>query len=391
MNKTNNVAILILTGIAALTIAVGIGRFSYTPILPYMISELNLTTTEAGLIASSNYLGYLLGSLIPIFPQFPKNIRSIFIYSIFISIISLFAMGLTNTFEVFILIRFIHGIFSAFVLILGTSLIVSHVQKKGKIFLGTAHFSGVGLGMALSAIVVSYLGFLNFTWDELWFSIGILAIMLSFQIIKFTPIQKAEVKYNLKSKNKTSLGFSLITISYGLYGFGYVAFGTFISTMSRLTPGLEKTEPYVWFVVGVTGIPSVFFWNWFGSKIGNDIGLFLANLILGLGVLFSVLINNEFGIFISCILFGLSFVPITSMCLLEGQERFSGSFIVSTAILTFSFSIGQMIGPYFGGVIIDLFNSYSIALTISSISLFIASILMINPTRFLNRNFRDIL
>ena len=384
MNKTNNVAILILTGIAALTIAVGIGRFSYTPILPYMISELNLTTTEAGLIASSNYLGYLLGSLIPIFPQFPKNIRSIFIYSIFISIISLFAMGLTNTFEVFILIRFIHGIFSAFVLILGTSLIVSHVQKKGKIFLGTAHFSGVGLGMALSAIVVSYLGFLNFTWDQLWFSIGILAIMLSFQIIKFTPIQKAEVKYNLKSKNKTSLGFSLITISYGLYGFGYVAFGTFISTMSRLTPGLEKTEPYVWFVVGVTGIPSVFFWNWFGSKIGNDIGLFLANLILGLGVLFSVLINNEFGIFISCILFGLSFVPITSMCLLEGQKRFSGSFIVSTAILTFSFSIGQMIGPYLSGLLTDYYNSFFFSMIISGIVLIFGSLLMINPKRFLN-------
>ena len=384
MNKTNNVAILILTGIAALTIAVGIGRFSYTPILPYMISELKLTTTDAGLIASSNYLGYLLGSLIPIFPQFPKNIRSIFIYSIFISIISLFAMGLTNTFEVFILIRFIHGIFSAFVLILGTSLIVSHVQKKGKIFLGTAHFSGVGLGMALSAIVVSYLGFLNFTWDELWFSIGILAIILSFQIIKFTPIQKAEVKYNLKSKNKTSLGFSLITISYGLYGFGYVAFGTFISTMSRLTPGLEKTEPYVWFVVGVTGIPSVFFWNWFGSKIGNDIGLFLANLILGLGVLFSVLINNEFGIFISCILFGLSFVPITSMCLLEGQKRFSGSFIVSTAILTFSFSIGQMIGPYLSGLLTDYYGSFFFSMIISGIVLIFGSLLMINPKRFLN-------
>ena len=384
MNKTNNVAILILTGIAALTIAVGIGRFSYTPILPYMISELNLTTTEAGLIASSNYLGYLLGSLIPIFPQFPKNIRSIFIYSIFISIISLFAMGLTNTFEVFILIRFIHGVFSAFVLILGTSLIVSHVQKKGKIFLGTAHFSGVGLGMALSAIVVSYLGFLNFTWDKLWFSIGILAIMLSFQIIKFTPIQKAEVKYNLKSKNKTNLGFSLITISYGLYGFGYVAFGTFISTMSRLTPGLEKTEPYVWFVVGVTGIPSVFFWNWFGSKIGNDIGLFLANLILGLGVLFSVLINNEFGIFISCILFGLSFVPITSMCLLEGQKRFSGSFIVSTAILTFSFSIGQMIGPYLSGLLTDYYNSFFFSMIISGTVLIFGSLLMINPRRFLN-------
>ncbi len=384
MNKTNDVAILILTGIAALTIAVGIGRFSYTPILPYMISELNLTATDAGLIASANYLGYLLGSLIPIFPQFPKNIRSIFIYSIFISIISLFAMGLTNTFEIFILIRFIHGVFSAFVLILGTSLIVSHVQKKGKLFLGTAHFSGVGLGMALSAIVVSYLGFLNFTWDELWFSIGILAIILSFQIIKFTPIQKSEVKYNLKSKNKINLGFSLITISYGLYGFGYVAFGTFISTMSRLTPGLEKTEPYVWLVVGITGIPSVFFWNWFGSKIGNDIGLFLANLILGLGVLFSVLINNEFGIFLSCILFGLSFIPITSMCLLEGQKRFSGSFIVSTAILTFSFSIGQMIGPYLSGLLTDYYGSFFFSMMISGIVLIFGSLLMINPNRILN-------
>ena len=384
MNKTNNVAILILTGIAALTIAVGIGRFSYTPILPYMISELNLTTTEAGLIASSNYLGYLLGSLIPIFPQFPKNIRSIFIYSIFISIISLFSMGLTNNFEVFLFIRFIHGVFSAFVLILGTSLIVSHVQKKGKLFLGTAHFSGVGLGMALSAIVVSYLGFLNFTWDELWFSIGILAIILSFQIVKFTPIQKAEVKYNLKSKNKINLGFSLITISYGLYGFGYVAFGTFISTMSRLTPGLEKTEPYVWLVVGITGIPSVFFWNWFGSKIGNDIGLFLANLILGSGVLFSVLINNKFGIFLSCILFGLSFIPITSMCLLEGQKRFSGSFIVSTAILTFSFSIGQMIGPYLSGVLTDYYGSFFFSMILSGIVLIFGSLLMINPKRFLN-------
>ena len=384
MNKTNNVAILILTGIAALTIAIGIGRFSYTPILPYMISELKLTTTDAGLIASSNYLGYLLGSLIPIFPQFPKNIRSIFIYSIFISIISLFAMGLTNTFEIFILIRFIHGVFSAFVLILGTSLIVSHVQQKGKIFLGTAHFSGVGLGMALSAIVVSYLGFLNFKWDELWFSIGILAIILSFQIIKFTPIQKAEVKYNLKSKHKTNLGFSLITISYGLYGFGYVAFGTFISTMSRLTPGLEKTEPFVWFVVGITGIPSVFFWNWFGSKIGNDIGLFLANLILGLGILFSVLINNEIGIFLSCILFGISFVPITSMCLLEGQKRFSGSFIVSTAILTFSFSIGQMIGPYLSGLLTDYYGSFFFSMIISGIVLIFGSLLMINPKRFLN-------
>ena len=73
MNKTNNLIILIFTGIVSLSIAIGIGRFSYTPILPYMISELNLTNAQGGLIASSNYFGYLIGSLIPIFLNFKKK------------------------------------------------------------------------------------------------------------------------------------------------------------------------------------------------------------------------------------------------------------------------------------------------------------------------------
>ena len=77
-----------------------------------------------------------------------------------------------------------------------------------------------------------------------------------------------------------------------------------------------------------------------------------------------------------------TFIPITALAFLEGQSRYKGSIIVSTAILTWSFSIGQMIGPYFGGIIIDLFSSYDVALTISSISLLFAAILMIDPNRF---------
>ena len=383
MTKNITIFSLVLTGVASLTIAIGIGRFSYTPILPFMITEIGLTTTQGGLIASANFFGYLIGSLIPILPFFPKKIRNVFFLSIFICILTVFLMGFVQDLNFFIFIRFVHGVFSAFVLILGTSIILPHIQELGKIHLSTAHFSGVGLGMVFSSIVVSLFGYYGYQWNDLWIAIGILSVLLSLQIIFYTPHEIELSNKNPINQQPSRFGFTLISISYCLYGFGYVAFGTFISTMARTTIGIEVTEPYVWLIVGLSGIPSVFFWNWFSQKIGNDIALFLACSILGSGVLVSVLFSNPFGILFSSFLFGLTFIPITAMCLLEGQKRFPGSFIVSTAILTSSFSIGQMIGPYLAGFITDLTGSFYISMYFSGLTLIFGSFLMINPRRFI--------
>jgi len=52
-----------LAGLAALAIAMGIGRFAFTPILPMMLQDAGLSIASGGLLASANYLGYLLGAL----------------------------------------------------------------------------------------------------------------------------------------------------------------------------------------------------------------------------------------------------------------------------------------------------------------------------------------
>ena len=390
-NFNYKVLVLILTGTAALALAIGIGRFTYTPILPFMLEELNITKTEGGLIASWNFFGYLCGSLLSISSIFKKRVKLVFFISIVLSISTTFLMSIADEVIFFIIIRFISGLSSAFVLIFGTALILPSIQAFGKKSLSTSHFMGVGFGIVISSILVTFLGELGFHWDDLWIGVAVLSVILAVPIFICTPNEILQYSYSQNSNYKNNFSFSLISISYGLYGFGYVILGTFISAMARETSGLEATEMYFWLLVGLAGIPMVIFWPWFGKKIGNDLALFLACAIMGLGVLMPVLLENKVGITSASILLGSTFIPITALALLEGQSRYNGSIRVSTAILTSSFSVGQMIGPYFGGVIIDLFNSYSIALTISSISLFIASILMINPTRLLNRNFRDIL
>ena len=220
-------------------------------------------------------------------------------------------------------------------------------------------------------------------------SLTILSIILAIPIFVFTPDESITSTTNKTSSLHSNFGFSLITLSYGLYGFGYVVLGTFISAMARETAGLETTEIYVWLLVGLAGIPMVIFWPWFGKKIGNDLALFLACAIMGLGILMPVILENKFGITLASILLGSTFIPITALALLEGQSRYKGSIRVSTAILTSAFSLGQMVGPYFGGVMIDLFSSYKIALLISSISLLVASLLMINPIRVFPKKFTN--
>src|SRR5918992_1694875 len=72
-----------LSGMAALAIAMGIGRFAFTPILPMMQEDAGLTVAEGAWLAAANYAGYLVGGLsairIQIRPQLAVRIGMVVI------------------------------------------------------------------------------------------------------------------------------------------------------------------------------------------------------------------------------------------------------------------------------------------------------------------------
>ena len=91
--------------------------------------------------------------------------------------------------------------------------------------------------------------------------------------------------------------------------------------------------------------------------------------------------NDPNIIFLSCVLYGFGIPGIVSLTLLEGRRRFQGNITFSIALLTTFFSVGQILGPYVSGTIIDYFDNYSLAIAISAVSLAIGGLLMLNPKR----------
>src|SRR5579884_3826472 len=111
-------AVAAAVGLLALASAMGIGRFSLTPILPLMQQDVGLSLAAGGWLATLNYLGYLAGALICI-ALMPPPAFAIRWGLVCVALFTL-AMGLCGFQSVWLVLRFLAGVASAFVLV-GTS------------------------------------------------------------------------------------------------------------------------------------------------------------------------------------------------------------------------------------------------------------------------------
>src|SRR5215469_12535988 len=51
-------------GMISLAVAMGVGRFAFTPLFPLMVRDGLLTANTGALLAGSNYLGYFVGAVL---------------------------------------------------------------------------------------------------------------------------------------------------------------------------------------------------------------------------------------------------------------------------------------------------------------------------------------
>ena len=376
---TNSQVRLALVGICVVAITGGLGRFAYTPIIPYMQSTLNISSADIGLIASSNYLGYLFGSIIPLIYSFTNKQRLTLYLSVMVSVLTLGLMGTTSDFNMFILLRFFQGISGAIGLVIATNLIFAQITVTGRVDLRLAHISGFGVGMFLSAIAIWICSMLELQWNYQWFVIAILCLILTIPIIS-SPLEKgSEVSIDHNSQsNKLSLGFVGISVGYFFFGFGYIIFGTFIAALAVNTPALENIQHASWILVGISAMPAIFIWQTISKVTGNHISLALSCFTCATGILTLYFFDGIGASLFACVAYGTGVIGIVGLVLMEGKIRHSGSIKFAVAFLTTTFSVGQITGPYISGLMIDFFGNYENAMLLSGCSLFTAGLCMIN-------------
>ncbi|MBA2940833.1 YbfB/YjiJ family MFS transporter [Paenibacillus sp. CGMCC 1.16610] len=357
--KRNTVTVLI-GGIAAMMVAMGIGRFAFTPILPMMMENHLFSPAGAGYLASSNYLGYLIGAFLLTLVQVNNRSR-LLLAGLIASIVTTWGMGEFHSLEIWLLLRFLSGLASAVVFVIASSMIMDRLsQLQAGIFYG-----GVGAGILLTGVSVPLLAKTG-DWIEVWKGLGLISLLLGLTAWYLLRDKHSGAKTAQSPRNEQSSGIRRIliwlTIAYGLEGLGYIVTGTYLVAYAKTVSNLPNIASLSWILVGIAGAPSCILWSKLASQWGKKWTLTFSMILQSVGIAIPVLIHSSTAVFVGAFLFGATFMGITMLTVSFAKDLYPQNNRKIIGLLTTFFGLGQIIGPLIAGHLISGNGSYLSAL-----------------------------
>lgn len=364
-----------MAGAAALALGVGIGRFAYTPVLPAMQDAAGFGAAIAGWIAGWNYLGYLAGALAASFIAARALRLEVLVASIIASVITTAAMGFTTSIALWCALRFAAGLASAGVLVLCSAIVLEALGRVQRPHLMGAHFSGVGIGIALSGIVVA-LGAGLTDWRGLWFvlaGVGAALAVLTLPLARRAS-QPGAPAASAAAQAERFPGWVLVA-SYFLEGLGYVVTGTFLVAVAKQMPAIGASAELLWIVVGLAGVPSSPLWMRASQRWGAPAALIAAHLVQAAGIVLPVLFDALWVALVAAVCFGGTFMGITAVAVSFGG-RISAQPARMIGLLTAAFGLGQMVGPVIAGWLAERQGGFDVALLLAAGAVVLGALLL---------------
>lgn len=368
-----------IAGAVSMAVAMGLGRFFYTPALPGMMSGLGLDAADAGIIAAANFAGYLAGAVLAAYGWAAGHERRLAIGALLASVLLLLAMGLLSGVAGLSVVRFFAGLASAFAMIFTTGIVLSIGLRHGDPGVQRVHFSGVGIGMAVSALLVYLLSLADFAaiaaWRVDWLAGALLGAIGLAVVVWLLPRPEGHASSLREPPIAWTRPLAALTLSYGLFGIGYVVTATFIVAIAREGAESPLLECLTWLLTGIAAAISLVAWKPAERRYGTAAAYLAAILVETVGVAATVLLPFPWSALVGGVLLGITFIVITAYGLQLGRMLASESPRRVLALMTAAFGVGQIIGPLGAGILAARTGSYVLpSLAAAGILLLAASI-----------------
>lgn len=376
-DKNNNSSIL-LAGILALIVGVGVARFVFTSLLPSMLDGF-LDISFAGVLASVNYAGYLSGSIFSLFIKDMNTKVKFFRIGLMLCIGTSFLLGVTENSLVWLISRYLAGFGAAMALVVGTAIVMLKLNNTNKTKAMGIHFSGLGFSIVITDLLMRAVFYYEGSWQDAWLVLAFIAVIFSCYSMYILSFDKQLSMNVTKHKFDKSLFSPLVVIlicAYFTEGIGMVVQGTFLPDIVNSLDGLAGYGGYMWLAVGIAGIPSCIIWMRLAHRFGSIKVMIIAMLFQVVGILIPTFSSNMYLNLFSGILYGGTFIGLVALFMNYGGQLSGKNPVFIMGAITAAYGIGQIVAPLYSIAFIKQFNSYNPALYLTAFIVFSGVILL---------------
>ncbi len=366
-------------GICSLIVTVGVARFSYSLLLPIMQDSAGLTESGGGWLATTNFMGYMLGVLLAASMHnlnYKYNLHRLYLI---LSVITSAAMVVTSDMITWAVLRFIAGICASGGLIIASGLILKWlVSNNHRAELGI-HFSGAGVSIIVTSLLVEGMLTISVDWQQQWLALAVMAAVVAIPAWLWMPHPSAAGQAGVAAKdNPPGKAFtSIMLLAYFCAGYGYVVSSTFIVDIVEGAEGLQGQGGLAFLLVGLAATPAALLWDRIARIIGYLRALLVAYILQAIGIILPAINDTLPVVILSALLFGGTFIACVSLILTMAGKFYPSNPAKFMGTMTLAYGAAQIIAPVLTGYLAEAFGNYDIGLCLSAAVVMIGVVLLL--------------
>jgi len=294
-----------LPGFAALFVGIGLGRFAYTPLVPFLVQE-GIEPVAANYAGAANLAGYFLGA------AFAYRIgaligpgRAVRI-ALVLTVLSFLACAAPLGFAWLAFWRFVPGVTGALLMILGASLILNRVAASARGRAAGIIMTGAGLGVVLASAVIVPLADqgLRFVWFALA-GLSLIATVASWRAWHDGPVAISDPTTAVTTARRFGPAILLLVVAYGCDGAGFVPHTIFWADYVARALGLGPIWGNLsWLAFGIGAMAGPVAVGALADLLGLGRTVMLAFLVKALAIGLAIVTADPLALTLSAFLVG---------------------------------------------------------------------------------------